>query len=196
MEHKPVGDVDSLGRQLYEGIVNIYIIAQKLYEGIVSIHNIAQALSKLGLDLATLKPVTLDLVQDERFKYMYILTELSPVHTKLRFNNPHARRQVYTIRRWMKKYVGLPRMTVLATKAYSRLVVSAVVSGNKIVIVDVRPDFLPFPPTEKTVKDMLSAVMRELRYVCSRIIDGCEGIMVDPELPFDIGRYVSLEFRK
>lgn len=124
-------------------------------------------------------------VDRERLKTHYVISELSPLRISVRYYSPNAKysKLKYNFRYWVKKYHGHYWFTILVTKGYSKFSLAVVRLNDVFVVVDVLPNFLPFPPSENFMRSVVRAGFLKLYEMC--VERNCRGIFIDPELPFD-----------
>jgi len=118
-------------------------------------------------------------------KSHYLIFELTPATTKVHFHKTNAKysKLKYNLRYWVKKWYGNKWFTITVTKGYSKFSMSVVVVENRFIVIDVIPNFLPFPLDDQFVKNVVRIAFLNLYKMCLQ--KQCKGVFIDPELPFD-----------
>ena len=109
----------------------------------------------------------------------------SPLRISVHKHSPNSRysKLKYNFRYWVKKYYGHPWFTILVSSGYSKFSIAVVKIEDKFIVIDVNPNFLPYPPHEDIVKTTVRAAFLKLYRIC--LENSCKGIYIDPELPFN-----------
>ncbi len=92
-------------------------------------------------------------------------------------------------RQWVRKYIGREVYSATVIRGYDSISVWVAVVGGKLVLVNIRSNFITPPASKEAYMDMLKLALSEVyKRVCSE--RECEGFTVDPEMPLspDVAR--------
>jgi hypothetical protein len=86
-------------------------------------------------------------------------------------------------RHWVKKYVGREVYGATVIKGFDSLTVWVAVVEDKLVLMNIKTNFINPVPREAYVEMLKQAILVAIRRLCSE--RACRGFTVDPEMPLD-----------
>jgi hypothetical protein len=102
-------------------------------------------------------------------------------------------------RQWVRKYIGREVYSATVIRGYDSISVWVARVGGKLVLVNIRSNFVTYPVPKEVYVGMLKLALSEaFKRICTSNKTACQGFTVDPEMPLspDVARELEEWFNE
>jgi len=166
---------------------NIIVRSRSLFEELRSLKGGLTWSGFLRLLLSLYKTLILDNVDlrpnVEAYRLAVELRERSPPTIRLRRVKTG---RLVEGRHWVRKYVGREVYSATVFKGYDSISVWVARVDDRLVLVNIRSNFITYPVPKEVYMDMLKLALSEaFKRVCTNNETACKSFTVDPEMPLN-----------